>query len=133
MQPASPQNNYYYNKNLKDYARELRNNGTKSEACLWKYILRAAKFRKYEFLRQRPVLNYIADFMCKELMLVIELDGYTHLLEKTIIKDKKKTRMLEEIGFTVMRFTDDEVLRNMENVERVLEAFVDKFKTGERP
>ena len=50
---------------------------TKAEACLWKYVLRAGKMKSFQFRRQRPVLNYIADFMCKELMLIIEVDGIT--------------------------------------------------------
>ena len=132
MKPASKSNNYHYNKNLSDFAKELRNNGTKSEACLWKYVLRAGKLEKYKFRRQRPVLNFIADFMCFELMLVVELDGYTHLLEETIKKDEKKTRMLEEVGFTVIRFTDDEVLKDIENVQRELEGFVDEFEKGKK-
>ena len=132
MKPASKSNNYHYNKNLQHFAKELRNKGTKSEACLWKYVLRAGKLKKYKFRRQRPVLNFIADFMCFELMLVVELDGYTHLLEETIKKDEKKTRMLEEVGFTVIRFTDDEVLKDIENVQRELEAFVDKFEKGKK-
>ena len=130
MKLSSSTNNYYYNKQLQPYARKLRNNGTKAEACLWKYVLRAGELKKYKFRRQRPVLNFIADFMCFELMLVIEVDGYTHLLEETIRKDEKKTRMLEEIGFAVIRFADDEVLKNIENVQRELEAFVGEFEKG---
>ena len=74
----SKSNFHGYNKNLKGFARELRNNGTKAEACLWKYVLRAGKMQGFQFRRQRPVMNYIADFMCKELMLVIEVDGIIH-------------------------------------------------------
>ena len=77
-------NNLYYNKALQPQANELRKNMTKAEACLWKFVLKAKKLRGYQFRRQRPVLNYIADFMCKELMLIIEVDGYTHTLEETI-------------------------------------------------
>lgn len=99
---------------------------TKSEACLWKYVLRARQLKGYPFRRQRPVLNYIADFMCKELMLVIEVDGITHSWEETIIKDKKKTAALETAGFTVLRFTDDEVLKNIHDVCSLLEDWIDK-------
>ena len=51
---------------------------TKAEACLWKYVLRAGQLKSYQFRRQRPILNYVADFMCMELMLIIEVDGITH-------------------------------------------------------
>ena len=99
---------------------------TKAEACLWKYALRTGKLSHWKFRRQRPVLNYIADFMCKDLMLVIEVDVYTHLLEETIKKDKKKEDDLEQVGFKVLRFHDEEVLNDMENVIRVLEYWAEK-------
>ena len=59
---------------------------TKAEACLWKYVLKARQLKGFQFRRQRPVLNYIADFMCKELMLIIEVDGITHHDEEAIKK-----------------------------------------------
>ena len=126
MQKANPQNNWHYNKNLKDFANKLRKDMTKAEACLWKYALRAGKLSHWKFRRQRPVLNYIADFMCKDLMLVIEVDGYTHLLEETIKKDKKKEGDLEEVGFKVLRFQDKEVLEDIENVIRVVEYWAEE-------
>lgn len=57
--------NHYYNKNLQPNANRLRKEMTKAEACLWKYVLRARKMKGFQFKRQRPVLIYIADFMCK--------------------------------------------------------------------
>lgn len=67
---------------------------TKAEVFLWKFILKAS-FTGYKFRRQRPVLNYIADFMCIELKLIIEVDGYTHLSEKAKEKDKIRQQTLE--------------------------------------
>ena len=81
-------NNQFYNKNLQPNAHRLRNEITKAEACLWKYVLRAGKMKGFQIRRQRPVLNYSADFMCKELMLVVEVDGLTHHFEEVIKKDK---------------------------------------------
>ncbi len=98
---------------------------TKSEACLWKYGLRAGKLKNWQFKRQRPILNFIADFMCKDLLLVIELDGYTHNFEETIEKDKIKEKALVDVGFKVIRFHDEEVLNDMDNVIRELESQVD--------
>ena len=72
----------------------------------------------YGFRRQRPVLNYIADFMCKELLLIIEVDGITHHFEETIARDKIRQQNLENAGFTVIRFSDEEVLQNIENVRQ---------------
>ena len=99
---------------------------TKAEACLWKYILRARQLKGYQFRRQRSVLKYIADFMCIELMLIIEVDGITHQWEETVVKDKKKQADLEAAGFTVLRFTDEEVLNNINDVHGFLEDWIEK-------
>ena len=128
MQPASKSNNYHYNKKLQHFASELRHNMTKAEACLWKYVLKAGQLKGYKFRRQRPVLNFIADFMCPELMLIIEVDGITHLDEEVAKKDKIRQKALEEIGFSVLRFNDDEVLNDIRNVERVLESYVEDYE-----
>lgn len=125
MEKAGSANNWYYNKRLQPFANKLRKDMTKAEACLWKYVLRVGKLSHWQFRRQRPVLNYIADFMCKDLLLVIEVDGYTHLWDETIQKDKKKDLDLEEIGFKVLRFNDDEVLKDMDNLIRALEEMVE--------
>ena len=130
MNPASKSNNYYYNKILQPYANKLRKDMTMAEACLWKYVLKARELKGYQFRRQRPVLNYIADFMCMELMLIIEVDGITHWDEDVVKKDKKRQRNLEEIGFTVLRFDDNDVLHDIDNVERVLLGFVDDFENS---
>ncbi|WP_411272792.1 endonuclease domain-containing protein, partial [Daejeonella sp.] len=71
-------NNLWYNKRLRRFAHENRSDMTKAEACLWKYVLSGRRMGGYQFRRQRPVLNYIADFMCKELMLIVEVDGITY-------------------------------------------------------
>src|SRR5438874_9299996 len=118
--------NRYYNKNLQPYANRLRKEMTKAEACLWKYVLRAGKLKGFQFRRQRPVLDYIADFMCKELMLVIEIDGLTHEWGETIKKDQIRQKALETAGFTVLRFTDEEVLNNIQSVFSFLEDWIEK-------
>lgn len=102
---------------------------TKAEACLWKYALRAGLRNGYSFRRQRPVLNFIADFMCKELQLVIEVDGITHTWEETIVKDKIKEAKLREAGFHVLRFDDEYVLKN---INRVIEEIDLKIEEIER-
>jgi very-short-patch-repair endonuclease len=118
--------NYHYNKNLQPYANRLRREMTKAEACLWKYVLKAKQLRGYQFRRQRSVLNYIADFVCLELMLIIEVDGISHGWKETILKDKKKQEDLEAQGFTILRFTDEEVLKNINAVHAFLEEWVGK-------
>jgi len=115
--------NLYYNKKLCSNANRLRHEMTKAEACLWKYALRARSMNGYQFRRERPVLNYIADFMCKELKLIIEVDGLTHFLDGAEEKDIKRQKHLEEAGFKVMRFTDNEVLTEIEWViDRIKEV-----------
>ena len=121
--------NNTYNKDLQLYANRLRKEMTKAEACLWKYVLRAGKMKGFQFRRQRPVLKYIADFMCQELMLIIEVDGITHQWEEVIKKDEIRQKALETAGFTVLRFTDEEDLNNIQTVHGFLEDWIEK-KTG---
>jgi len=78
----------------------------------------------FDFHRQRPVDNYIVDFICCELYLAIELDGYTHLLNETIEKDQIKEERLNELGIKLIRFWDEEVLNDIDNVLRVIEITV---------
>ena len=121
-------NNCAYNKKLQPFANKLRKEMTKAEACLWKYVLKARQMKGYQFRRQRPVLNYIADFMCKELKLIIEVDGSTHQWEETAAKDLKKAKDLIEAGFKVLRFTDEEVLRHIESVGESIALSVQKIE-----
>lgn len=125
MTNADKQNFYHYNHHLQPYANKLRKTMTKAEACLWKYALRAGLMKGYGFRRQRPVLHYIADFMCKELMLIIEVDGITHTYEEVIKKDIKKQEDLEQVGFYVMRFTDEQVLTNINWVQMKIEEYIE--------
>ena len=111
----STEKNNFYNKRLQPFAHENRYEMTKAEACIWKYILSAKKTR-YTFNRQRPILNFIVDFMCKELKLIIEVDGYSHYLDEVIVKDEKKQKTLEDLGYTVIRFRDAEILNQIDRV-----------------
>ncbi len=122
---ANQDNLYAYNTGLKDYARENRNAATKAEACLWKYALRAKGMKGYGFRRQRPVLNYIADFMCKELMLIIEVDGDSHAHPKVAAADEIRQKALEAAGFTVLRFDDEDVLKHINNVRSQIESWIE--------
>ncbi len=116
--------NSHYNKKLRKYSHDLRSNMTKAEACLWKYALRAGHMKGYTFRRQRPVLNYMADFMCLKLKLVIEVDGATHDIEETVERDNAKQKALENEGYYILRFTDEEVLKSMNSVIVAIEDFI---------
>lgn len=126
MDKATKGNHDLYNKSLRPLAGALRKNMTKAEACLWKYVLRAGMMKGYTFNRQRPVKDYITDFFCKKLLLVIEVDGITHEDEETYQKDKNKQEELEKAGFVVLRFTDEEVLNNLDGVRRAIEFCVEE-------
>jgi very-short-patch-repair endonuclease len=128
MTDATPQNNFSYNKELTPVAHKLRSEMTKAEACLWKYVLKAGQLKGCQFRRQRPVLNYVADFMCKELMLVIEVDGITHAEPEAIKRDEVRQKAIESAGFTVLRFLDNDVLHNLKGVHLFLENWIEDFE-----
>ena len=85
----------------------------------------------YEFKRQRPILNYIADFFCEKLMLIVEVDGLIHDWEETIEKDKRKETDLNEAGYHVLRFTDTEVLKDIGNVKRCIEQWIENRRRND--
>ena len=120
-----------YNKSLQPFANKLRKEMTKAEACLWKYALRAGQMKGYQFRRQRPVLNYIADFMCKELRLVIEVDGITH--DSKLEKDKRRTDEFRHAGYHVFRFTDEDVLTNIQGVALAIERIIEDIEPPPAP
>ena len=99
---------------------------TKAEACLWKYVLRASNVKGYAFRLQRPIMNYIADFMSKDLMLVIEVDGYSHWNDEAKKKDGEKDKVLQLAGFTILRFSDEEVLNNLSQVEEKIKKWIEE-------
>ena len=109
-----------YNPKLKEYARLLRKNSTLSEVLLWQQIKNKAL--GVQFHRQVPLLEYIVDFYCHELMLAIEIDGDSHLYKYNY--DKKRQGELENLGITFLRFSDFEVKQNMFSVALTLEQVV---------
>tara|TARA_R110002126_G_scaffold120282_3_gene261471 strand:- start:1009 stop:1410 length:402 start_codon:yes stop_codon:yes gene_type:complete len=128
---AHSKNYHLYNKKLRKFAVKNRNKATKAEACLWKYALRKKLMKGYSFKRQRPVLNYIADFMCQKLKLIIEVDGSSHNSEEALRRDKERQRRLEEIGFTLIRFTNEDVLTNMDSVRAQIGKVVEDLEAQE--
>jgi len=94
-------------------AKSLRSNQTDAELKLW-YHLRAHRFMGLKFKRQKPVGRYIADFVCTERMLVIELDGGQHAEQHEY--DATRDAWLRSEGFTVLRFWNNEVMQELESV-----------------
>jgi very-short-patch-repair endonuclease len=109
-----------YNPKLTAFAKKLRNNSTKSEIKLWQF-LKNDKMLGYDFHRQKPIGNYIYDFFCYELMLAIELDGITHQFEETYLKDVAKENYANSVGVHLIRFSDNEVMKDIEGVIRSIE------------
>lgn len=118
--------NNHYNKNLKPFARNLRNNSTKTEIHLWVEILRNKKLLGYSFLRQRPIGNYIADFFCKELKLLIEVDGGIHIMRREA--DKRRDEELQKLGYTTIRLSNSEVIFNTFETRLLLENWIKERK-----
>lgn len=105
------------------YAESLKENMTFSEVRFWKQV-RNREMMGYTFERQKPILNFIVDFYCSELALVIEIDGLTHEDERTQLKDDHKENELKKIGLEVLRFSAREVIKDMPNVIRALENYI---------
>jgi len=120
--------NHHYNKRLKPFARTHRNDSTKAEIRLWCEVLRNSQLFEYPFLRQRPIGNYIADFFCKELKLIIEVDGLSHHFEEVVKADQKREMELVDLGYNILRFNDDEVMNDLPNVIRTLQFWIEAFQ-----
>lgn len=118
--------NNHYNKNLKKFAQSNRNQGTKAEVRLWCELLRNKQMLGFSFLRQRPIDKYIADFYCKDLKLIIEVDGYSHGFEEIYFKDVEREKRLIELGFSILRFKDSEVMNEIYNVGMTIENWINE-------
>ena len=105
----------YYNPKLKKLAIYLRNNSTLSEVLFWNEI-KGKQILGYQFLRQKPIGNYIVDFYCPNHKLVIELDGAQHFTLQGKQMDKERDQNLSEWGFRILRFKNSEVTSNIESV-----------------
>ncbi|TNF42859.1 MAG: DUF559 domain-containing protein [Cytophagales bacterium] len=116
-----------YNRNLKEFSRELRNHSTLSKILLWQK-LRASQFRGYSFNRQKPLDNYIVDFYCKKLSLVIEIDGNSHYSEEATLSDQERQKVLESLGLYFIRFQDKEIKRSIHSVLAELNDFIDDWE-----
>jgi len=114
-----------YNPKLRERAQELRKNATFTERILWKY-LKQRQLRGYQFMRQKPIDNYIVDFYCSKLNLVIEIDGITHNGKQEY--DKSRELKLKALGFKVLRFDGHYILNNITDVLEIISNEIDKLK-----
>ena len=95
-----------YAANLKEKARDLRNQSTPAEKRFWNGLRKMPFYESLTFNRKKPIGNYIVDFYCHRLHLVVEIDGDSHGQTETQLKDIERTRFLQSQGLTVLRFTN---------------------------
>ncbi|MEI6269416.1 MAG: endonuclease domain-containing protein [Methylococcaceae bacterium] len=107
-------------------ARSLRKNQTDAERLLWQK-LRNRQLLNVKFRRQFPIEPYIADFVCLELKLIIELDGSQHFDQ--IAYDNKRSDFLKQRGFKIFRFWNNDVFKNTEGVMESIRLMILKFRT----
>ncbi len=99
---------------LKEYAKENRLHMTAAEKTLWSLLRRT--FYGFKFRRQHPINDFIADFICLEAKLIIEVDGAYHCEAQQQMNDQIRTDILSDMGYKVIRFTNEEVLQHPKDV-----------------
>ncbi|WP_291372497.1 endonuclease domain-containing protein [Acinetobacter sp. UBA6720] len=104
-----------YNKNLKQASRDLRNNMTDAEQLLWQR-LRRKQILGLQFYRQKPILNFIVDFYCPSVSLVIECDGGQHYTVEGLEADRARDQALAQLGLNVLRLDNGQVLGEIDVV-----------------
>src|SRR5215210_3921630 len=100
---------------ISDRARELRRNATEAEAAMWA-LLRHRRLRGLKFRRQFPIANFVADFCCYSLRLVVELDGDVHQQPAQVAHDENRGEYLSSRGYTVLRFPNHRIFQSPEAV-----------------
>ena len=110
---------------LKSYARENRRNQTEAEEFLWRQL--KGKALGVKFKRQLVILNYIADFACLEKSLVIEVDGGYHFSHEQMELDAYRTEELEKLGFRVIRFRNENIILEIEEVLKTIQDYINEY------
>ncbi|KXK55085.1 MAG: 5-methyltetrahydrofolate--homocysteine methyltransferase [Chlorobi bacterium OLB5] len=109
----------YNIKDLEERRRKLRNNMTHAEVLLWNYI-RRKQIQNIRFRRQFSIELFIVDFYSPQIKLAIEIDGYTHLTEEEIKYDYWRQNKLESYGVRFLRFTNEDIYENINEVLRII-------------
>lgn len=100
------------------FARSLRQQSGLAEQSVWA-LLRSGRIDSHKFRRQHTIAQYVADFACERLRLVIEIDGSVHARDDVVTRDHFRQVELESLGWTVLRFTNDQAL---EEPQRIIDA-----------
>ena len=95
--------------------QQLRKNMTKAEIFLWSKLKRKS-LNGLKFRRQYGINNYIVDFYCPELKLAVEIDGSVHSYNSKIISDKKRQNCIESLGIKILRYSNNDVIKNVDSV-----------------
>ncbi len=103
-------------------AAALRNKMTPAERALWAYL--KLKPMGYKFRRQHAISKYIADFYCHSLKLIIEVDGGIHNTKEVADSDRARQEFLESEGINFLRFTNEEVLSNLDTVQSTIDKYL---------
>jgi very-short-patch-repair endonuclease len=101
-------------------ARKLRASSTSAEQRLWQ-ALRNRKLARWKLRRQHPIDRFIVDFVSLDGKLVVEVDGVTHATSATLERDEKRTRVLESLGFLVVRVSNVDVYDNLDGVLEMID------------
>ena len=100
-------------------AKELRRTMTRAETLLWRH-LKADRLASLNFRRQAPIGSYIADFVAHSCKLIVEIDGESHNFEERIRHDEQRDRWFKSRGYRVLRFSNEDVMKNLEGVTLVI-------------
>jgi very-short-patch-repair endonuclease len=115
----------HYHPQLKQLSRNLRNQSTLSEVLMWDES-KGKKIRDYQFMPQKPVGQFFADFYCSKLNLVIEIDGESHETQHQQLKDHLKDEYLNSLGISVLRYDDHDVKTDLSGVMEHLIGWIEK-------
>jgi very-short-patch-repair endonuclease len=120
-----------YKKNLREISKNLRSQPTEAERCLWRRL--KLKHIGYVFHRQKPIGDYIVDFYCSKAKLVIEVDGDYHFNAEITGNDKVRDEIMRNLGLTVLRFSNSEVLNNTDKVVETINKILLDSKSSLSP
>jgi very-short-patch-repair endonuclease len=117
---------------LSDRARDLRRNATKEERIVWRW-LRDRRLRGLKFRRQHPILNYVADFYCVELKLIVEIDGRGHETPAEQHYDVRRACELSKIGVEIIRVRNEDVRKDSTATADTVIAAIERLRSEYQP
>ncbi len=117
---------YSASKTIFQYAEVLRKNMTEAEKIIWERLCKNQL--DVRIRRQHPIFNFIADYYCHELKLVIEIDGGIHLSKENREYDINRDTTLNEFGIQIIRFTNDQVINNIDGIIREIKNKIEELR-----